>query len=75
MRIDAYLLQSYTAENNTVKINDETSVLTVSVLAGSGSVDDFQQIYKIPQCIDLDPMTSSIGSDGILANQAPRMTQ
>lgn len=65
-------MQSYAPENITVKLNDDASVLTVSAAAGSGSTDDFKQTHKVPTGIDLDQMTSSFSSDGILVIKAPR---
>ena len=64
--------QSYSPENITVKLNDDASVLTVSATAGAGSTDDFKQTHKVPPGIDLDQMTSSFSSDGILVIKAPR---
>merc|ERR1712066_619440 len=65
-------MQSYAPENITVKLTDDASVLTVSAAAGSGSTDDFKQTHKVPPGIDLDQMTSSFSSDGILVIKAPR---
>jgi len=65
-------MQSYSPENITVKLNDDASVLTVSAAAGPGSTDDFKQTHKVPPGIDLDQMTSSFSSDGILVIKAPR---
>lgn len=65
-------MQSYSPENITVKLNDDASVLTVAAAAGSGSTDDFKQTHKVPPGIDLDQMTSSFSSDGILVIKAPR---
>merc|ERR1712096_359026 len=65
-------MQSYSPENITVKLNDDASVLTVSATAGAGSTDDFKQSHKVPPGIDLDQMTSSFSSDGILVIKAPR---
>jgi len=65
-------MQSYSPENITVKLNDDASVLTVSATAGAGSTDDFKQTHKVPPGIDLDQMTSSFSSDGILVIKAPR---
>ena len=59
-------------ENITVKLNDDASLLTVLATAPSGSVDDFKQTHKVPAGIDLDQMTSSFSSDGILVIKAPR---
>ena len=64
--------QSYSPENITVKLNDDASVLTVSATANQGSTDDFKQTHKVPEGIDLDQMTSSFSSDGILVIKAPR---
>merc|ERR1719471_1875986 len=65
-------MQQYSPENITVKLNDDASLLTVLATAPSGSVDDFKQTYKVPAGIDLDQMTSSFSSDGILVIKAPR---
>jgi len=65
-------MQNYSPENITVKLNDDASVLTVSAAAGAGSTDDFKQTHKVPAGIDLDQMTSSFSSDGILVIKAPR---
>jgi len=65
-------MQSYSPENITVKLNDDASVLTVAAAAGPGSTDDFKQTHKVPAGIDLDQMTSSFSSDGILVIKAPR---
>ena len=66
------IIQSYSPENITVKLNDDASVLTVSATAAPGSTDDFKQTHKVPEGIDLDQMTSSFSSDGILVIKAPR---
>jgi HSP20 family molecular chaperone IbpA len=65
-------MQNYSPENITVKLNDDASVITVSAIAGAGSTDDFKQTHKVPPGIDLDQMTSSFSSDGILVIKAPR---
>jgi len=65
-------MQQYSPENITVKLNDDASLLTVMATAPSGSVDDFKQTHKVPEGIDLDQMTSSFSSDGILVIKAPR---
>ena len=66
-------MQSYSPENITVKLNDDASLLTVMATAPSGSAtDDFKQTHKVPEGIDLDQMTSSFSSDGILVIKAPR---
>jgi len=65
-------MQQYSPENITVKLNDDANVLTVMAAAPSGSVDDFKQTHKVPDGIDLDQMTSSFSSDGILVIKAPR---
>merc|ERR1719412_333883 len=65
-------MQSYSPENITVKLNDDASLLTVMATAGAGSTDDFKQTHKVPPGIDLDQMTSSFSSDGILVIKAPR---
>jgi len=66
-------MQQYSPENITVKLNDDANLLTVMAAAPSGSaVDDFKQTHKVPAGIDLDQMSSSFGSDGILVIKAPR---
>merc|ERR1719295_392821 len=67
-------MQQYSPENITVKLNDDASLLTVmATVAPSGSAtDDFKQTHKVPEGIDLDQMTSSFSSDGILVIKAPR---
>jgi len=65
-------MQNYSPENITVKLNDDANLLTVMAAASSGSVDDFKQTHKVPDGIDLDQMTSSFSSDGILVIKAPR---
>ena len=72
MILISILIQSYSPENITVKLNDDASVLTVSATAAPGSTDDFKQTHKVPEGIDLDQMTSSFSSDGILVIKAPR---
>lgn len=65
-------MQQYSPENITVKLNDDANVLTVMATATSGSVDDFKQTHKVPAGVDLDQMSSSFSSDGILVIKAPR---
>merc|ERR1719309_1423855 len=65
-------MQQYSPENITVKLNDDANMLTVMAAATSGSVDDFKQTHKVPEGVDLDQMTSSFSSDGILVIKAPR---
>merc|ERR1712020_417147 len=65
-------MQSYSPENITVKLNDDASLLTVMATAGAGATDDFKQSHKVPPGIDLDQMTSSFSSDGILVIKAPK---
>ena len=40
--------------------------------AGEGSTDDFKQVHVVPEGIDLDQMTSSFSSDGVLVIKAPK---
>ena len=40
--------------------------------AGDGSTDDFKQVHVVPEGIDLDQMTSSFSSDGVLVIKAPK---
>jgi len=65
-------MQQYSPENITVKLNDDANLLTVMATATSGSVDDFKQTHKVPAGVDLDQMSSSFSSDGILVIKAPR---
>merc|ERR1719228_2694449 len=65
-------MQQYSPENITVKLNDDANLLTVMAAATSGSVDDFKQTHKVPAGVDLDQMSSSFSSDGILVIKAPR---
>lgn len=64
-------MQQYSPENITVKLNGQE--LTVLATAGEGSTDDFKQTHQVPEGIDLDQMTSSFSSDGVLVIKAPRM--
>jgi len=63
-------MQQYSPENITVKLNGNE--LTVLATAGEGSTDDFKQTHQVPEGIDLDQMTSSFSSDGVLVIKAPR---
>jgi len=63
-------MQQYSPENITVKLNGNE--LTVLATAGDGSTDDFKQTHVVSEGIDLDQMTSSFSSDGVLVIKAPR---
>jgi len=63
-------MQQYSPENITVKLNGNE--LTVLATGGDGSTDDFKQTHVVPEGIDLDQMTSSFSSDGVLVIKAPR---
>merc|ERR1719412_595436 len=63
-------MQNYNPENITVKLNGNE--LTVLATAAPGSTDDFKQTHVVPEGIDLDQMTSSFSSDGVLVIKAPR---
>merc|ERR1711953_1029586 len=63
-------MQQYSPENITVKLNGNE--LTVLATAGDGSTDDFKQHHVVSEGIDLDQMTSSFSSDGVLVIKAPR---
>merc|ERR1712018_649638 len=63
-------MQNYNPENITVKLNGNE--LTVLATAGEGSTDDFKQTHVVPEGIDLDQMSSSFSSDGVLVIKAPR---
>jgi len=63
-------MQQYNPENITVKLNGQE--LTVLATAGEGSTDDFKQVHVVPEGIDLDQMTSSFSSDGVLVIKAPK---
>merc|ERR1712004_944522 len=63
-------MQQYSPENIAVKLNGNE--LTVLATGGDGSTDDFKQTHVVPEGIDLDQMTSSFSSDGVLVIKAPR---
>lgn len=63
-------MQQYSPENITVKLNGNE--LTVLATAGDGSTNDFKQTHVVSEGIDLDQMTSSFSSDGVLVIKAPR---
>merc|ERR1712183_1094791 len=63
-------MQQYSPENITVKLNGNE--LTVLATGGDGSTDDFKQTHVVSEGIDLDQMTSSFSSDGVLVIKAPR---
>merc|ERR1712150_72327 len=63
-------MQQYSPENINVKLNGNE--LTVLATGGDGSTDDFKQTHVVSEGIDLDQMTSSFSSDGVLVIKAPR---
>lgn len=63
-------MQAYNPENITVKLNGQE--LTILASANPGSTDDFKQTHVVPEGIDLDQMTSSFSSDGVLVVKAPK---
>merc|ERR1711970_1082367 len=60
-------MQQYTPEDITIKLNGNE--LTVEATNGGES---FQQKHIIPDNIDLDAMSSSFSSDGVLVIKAPK---
>merc|ERR1712130_877610 len=61
-------MQQYSPDDITIKLNGRT--LTIEA-AGHG--EQFQQKHVIPDNIDLDAMSSSFSSDGVLVIKAPKM--
>lgn len=64
-------MQTYNPENITVKLNGQELTILATGNSGSGT-DDFKQVHKVPEGIDLDQMTSSFSADGILVIKAPK---
>lgn len=62
-------MQQYKPENIVVKLNDRELTIT----AEEGSTENFYQKHVIPSGIDLDALTSSFSSDGILVIKAPKL--
>lgn len=62
-------MQQYSPDNITVKLNDRD----LTIMAHEGNTEDFFQRHKIPEGIDLEQLTSSFSSDGILVVKAPRL--
>ena len=60
-------MQQYTPDDITIKLNGQE--LTIEA-AGHG--EQFRQKHVIPDNIDLDAMTSSFSSDGVLVIKAPK---
>merc|ERR1711902_275058 len=65
---DTSVLQQYSPDDITIKLNGRT--LTIEA-AGHG--EQFKQKHVIPDNIDLDAMSSSFSSDGVLVIKAPKM--
>merc|ERR1719326_2451833 len=61
-------MQQYSPDDITIKLNGRT--LTIEA-AGHG--EQFKQKHVIPNNIDLDAMSSSFSSDGVLVIKAPEM--
>merc|ERR1712027_259565 len=61
-------MQQYSPDDITIKLNGRT--LTIEA-AGRG--EQFKQKHVIPDNIDLDAMSSSFSSDGVLVIKAPKM--
>merc|ERR1712107_406384 len=61
-------MQQYSPDDITLKLNGRT--LTIEA-AGHG--EQFKQKHVIPDNIDLDAMSSSFSSDGVLVIKAPKM--
>jgi len=60
-------MQQYTPDDITIKLNGNE--LTIEA-AGNG--EQFKQKHIIPENIDLDAMSSSFSSDGVLVIKAPK---
>merc|ERR1712096_280440 len=60
-------MQQYSPDDITIKLNGRT--LTIEA-AGHG--EQFKQKHVIPDNIDLDAMSSSFSSDGVLSSRLPR---
>merc|ERR1719225_1444942 len=65
---DTSVLLQYSPDDITIKLNGRT--LTIEA-AGHG--EQFKQKHVIPDNIDLDAMSSSFSSDGVLVIKAPKM--
>merc|ERR1712192_38416 len=65
---DTSVMQQYSPDDITIKLNGRT--LTIEA-AGHG--EQFKQKHVIPDNIDLDAMSSSFSSDGVLVIKAPKM--
>merc|ERR1712107_802455 len=61
-------MQQYSPDDITTKLNGRT--LTIEA---AGHVEQFKQKHVIPDNIDLDAMSSSFSSDGVLVIKAPKM--
>merc|ERR1711902_356235 len=61
-------MQQYSPDDITIKLNGRT--LTIEA-AGHG--EQFKQKHVIPDNIDLEAMSSSFSSDGVLVIKAPKM--
>merc|ERR1712014_333883 len=61
-------MQQYSPDDITIKLNGRT--LTIEA---TGHGEQFKQKHVIPDNIDLDAMSSSFSSDGVLVIKAPKM--
>merc|ERR1712179_306833 len=61
-------MQQYSPDDITIKLNGRT--LTIEA---AGHREQFKQKHVIPDNIDLDAMSSSFSSDGVLVIKAPKM--
>merc|ERR1712173_541828 len=61
-------MQQYSPDDITIKLNGRTSTIEA---AGHG--EHFRQKHVVPDNINLDLMSSSFSSDGVLVIKAPKM--
>jgi len=60
-------MQQYTPEDITIKLNGNE----LAIEASNGG-ETFKQKHVVPEYIDLDQMSSSFSSDGVLVIKAPK---
>jgi len=60
-------MQQYSPEDITIKLNGNELLVEAS-----HSGEEFKQTHVIPEYVDLDLMSSSFSSDGILVIKAPK---
>lgn len=60
-------MQQYTPEDITIKLNGNELVIEAK-----NAAEQFSQKHVIPDNIDLDGMSSSFSSDGVLVVKAPK---